>query len=132
VKAFLRCTTACHLIYLHPCRRDSNHAAVVTTAGVVIGQPPPPPSLSDHSISAPSSTEAPPPACENHQSGDDPCIADNDSPLPKYKRDLIQKMKILRQELHALQPQTGHCRIEVCREEIFEVRWLASLMAVMM
>ncbi|KAK2174098.1 hypothetical protein NP493_829g01003 [Ridgeia piscesae] len=44
----------------------------------------------------------------------------NESPLPKYKRDLVQKLKILRQELQAMQPQSGHCRIEVSREEIFE------------
>uniref|UniRef100_A0A4W5QLF7 HECT-type E3 ubiquitin transferase n=1 Tax=Hucho hucho TaxID=62062 RepID=A0A4W5QLF7_9TELE len=40
--------------------------------------------------------------------------------VPKYKRDLVQKLKILRQELSNQQPQAGHCRIEVCREEIFE------------
>jgi hypothetical protein len=31
-------------------------------------------------------------------------------------------MKILRQELQNLQPQGGHCRMEVSRDEIFEVR----------
>ena len=102
------------LFCLYVCRRDSNQAS----AGAVIGQPPPAP-LSDHLIPSPSSTEAPP-ACQNPQSGDDLCVADNDSPLPRYKRDLVQKMKILHQELRALQPQTGHCRIEVSREEIFE------------
>uniref|UniRef100_H3D9D2 E3 ubiquitin-protein ligase SMURF2 n=2 Tax=Tetraodon nigroviridis TaxID=99883 RepID=H3D9D2_TETNG len=40
--------------------------------------------------------------------------------VPKYKRDLVQKLKILRQELSQQQPPAGHCRIEVCREEIFE------------
>ncbi|KAK3091923.1 hypothetical protein FSP39_023756 [Pinctada imbricata] len=45
---------------------------------------------------------------------------ENDSPVPKYKRDLVQKMKILKQELQSLQPQGGHCRMEVSREEIFE------------
>ncbi|XP_014672884.1 PREDICTED: E3 ubiquitin-protein ligase SMURF2-like [Priapulus caudatus] len=45
---------------------------------------------------------------------------ENDSPVPKYKRDLVQKLKNLRAELQSLQPQTGHCRIEVSREEIFE------------
>ncbi|XP_064604075.1 E3 ubiquitin-protein ligase SMURF2-like isoform X1 [Liolophura sinensis] len=45
---------------------------------------------------------------------------ENSSPAPKYKRDLVQKMKILRQELQSLQPQAGHCRVEVSREEIFE------------
>lgn len=43
--------------------------------------------------------------------------------VPKYKRDLVQKLKILRQELSQQQPQAGHCRIEVSREEIFEVRF---------
>ncbi|KAK2152110.1 hypothetical protein LSH36_339g01013 [Paralvinella palmiformis] len=45
---------------------------------------------------------------------------ENESPLPKYKRDLVQKMKVLRQELHNMQSHAGHCRIEVSREEIFE------------
>uniref|UniRef100_A0A8C3SAE3 HECT-type E3 ubiquitin transferase n=1 Tax=Chelydra serpentina TaxID=8475 RepID=A0A8C3SAE3_CHESE len=40
--------------------------------------------------------------------------------VPRYKRDLVQKLKILRQELSQHQPQAGHCRIEVSREEIFE------------
>ncbi|KAF3846896.1 hypothetical protein F7725_003974 [Dissostichus mawsoni] len=35
--------------------------------------------------------------------------------VPKYKRDLVQKLKILRQELSQQQPQAGHCRIEVSR-----------------
>ena len=106
-----------HLSCICIFRRDSNQAAVVSSAAAVIGQPPPP--LSDQLIPPPSSTEAPP-TCQNPQSADDPCVADNDSPLPTYKRDLVQKMKILRQELHALQPQTGHCRVEVSRDEIFE------------
>lgn len=46
--------------------------------------------------------------------------------VPKYKRDLVQKLKILRQELSQHQPQAGHCRIEVSREEIFEVRIKAA------
>ncbi|XP_050561006.1 E3 ubiquitin-protein ligase SMURF1 [Spodoptera frugiperda] len=40
--------------------------------------------------------------------------------LPKYKRDLAAKARVLRAELQALQPQTGHCRIEVSRNEILE------------
>jgi hypothetical protein len=43
---------------------------------------------------------------------------ENESPVPKYKRDLVQKMKILRQELQNLQPQGGHCRMEVSRDEL--------------
>lgn len=45
---------------------------------------------------------------------------ENEQPLPKYKRDLVQKMKVLKQEISSLQPQTGHCRLEVSREEVFE------------
>ncbi|KAL4239440.1 E3 ubiquitin-protein ligase smurf2 [Mactra antiquata] len=45
---------------------------------------------------------------------------ENDNPVPKYKRDLVHKMKILKQEFQSLQPQGGHCRLEVSREEIFE------------
>lgn len=41
--------------------------------------------------------------------------------LPRYKRDLVAKMKILRTELQTMQPQSGHCRLEVSRTEIFEV-----------
>ncbi|XP_032589924.1 E3 ubiquitin-protein ligase Smurf1 [Drosophila grimshawi] len=40
--------------------------------------------------------------------------------LPKYRRDLVGKMKALRSELQTLQPQSGHCRLEVSRSEIFE------------
>ncbi|XP_034174941.2 SMAD specific E3 ubiquitin protein ligase [Osmia lignaria lignaria] len=40
--------------------------------------------------------------------------------LPKYKRDLVAKLKCLRAELNTLQPQSGHCRLEVSRNEIFE------------
>lgn len=40
--------------------------------------------------------------------------------LPQYKRDLVAKMKVLRSELSALQPPSGHCRLEVSRQEVFE------------
>ncbi|KAL1131164.1 hypothetical protein AAG570_012401, partial [Ranatra chinensis] len=40
--------------------------------------------------------------------------------LPKYRRDLVAKQNILRAELNSLQPQSGHCRLEVSRHEIFE------------
>ncbi|XP_045448525.1 E3 ubiquitin-protein ligase SMURF2 [Melitaea cinxia] len=45
--------------------------------------------------------------------------ADADA-LPRYKRDLAAKARVLRAELQALQPQTGHCRIEVSRNEVLE------------
>ncbi|XP_035208709.1 E3 ubiquitin-protein ligase SMURF2-like [Stegodyphus dumicola] len=44
----------------------------------------------------------------------------SDTPYSKQRRDLVQKLAALRQELHALQPQSGHCRLEVSREDIFE------------
>lgn len=40
--------------------------------------------------------------------------------LPKYRRDLVGKLRTLRTELQSLQPQSGHCRIEVSRAEILE------------
>jgi len=40
--------------------------------------------------------------------------------LPRYKRDLVAKMKVLRTELNNLQPGSGHCRLEVSRGEVFE------------
>ncbi|XP_011184621.2 E3 ubiquitin-protein ligase Smurf1 isoform X1 [Zeugodacus cucurbitae] len=40
--------------------------------------------------------------------------------LPKYRRDLVSKMRALRTDLQTLQPQSGHCRLEVSRNEIFE------------
>lgn len=43
-----------------------------------------------------------------------------ESELPKYRRDLVGKLRALRSELQALQPQSGHCRLEVSRAEIFE------------
>ncbi|XP_067005940.2 E3 ubiquitin-protein ligase SMURF2 [Anabrus simplex] len=46
-------------------------------------------------------------------------LLDSES-LPKYKRDLVAKQMVLRAELQALQPQSGHCRLEVSRTEIFE------------
>lgn len=47
-------------------------------------------------------------------------LLDGTELLPKYRRDLVGKMRALRNELQALQPQSGHCRLEVSRDEIFE------------
>uniref|UniRef100_A0A672N152 E3 ubiquitin-protein ligase n=1 Tax=Sinocyclocheilus grahami TaxID=75366 RepID=A0A672N152_SINGR len=48
-------------------------------------------------------------------------MEEGDGELPvRYERDLVQKLKVLRHELSLQQPQAGHCRIEVSREEIFE------------
>ena len=37
------------------------------------------------------------------------------------KRDLSYKLKILRIQLSSLQPSAGHCKLEISRQEIFEV-----------
>jgi hypothetical protein len=49
-------------------------------------------------------------------------VEDEELPAQRYERDLVQKLKVLRHELSLQQPQAGHCRIEVSREEIFEVK----------
>ena len=54
---------------------------------------------------------------QNKSSSSTPVIKDA---LPKYKRDLAAKEKMLRQALTELQPQSGHCRLEVSRREVFE------------
>ncbi|TDG40897.1 hypothetical protein AWZ03_012675 [Drosophila navojoa] len=85
---------------------------------------------------APTPTAAPPPANSNAGSTTatphrraTPHIVVPDLPqgllegadlLPKYRRDLVGKMRALRSELQTLQPQSGHCRLEVSRSEIFE------------
>ncbi|KAJ8678583.1 hypothetical protein QAD02_014370 [Eretmocerus hayati] len=66
------------------------------------------------------------PTTETQPTGNSQTVADlpkelmESELLPKYKRDLVAKLKCLRAELNALQPQTGHCRLEVSRNEIFE------------
>lgn len=47
-------------------------------------------------------------------------LLDGAESLPKYRRDLVGKIRSLRVELQASQPQSGHCRLEVSRQEIFE------------
>lgn len=41
-------------------------------------------------------------------------------PPPGSGRDLVHKMKTLRSQLNAMQPQTGHCRLETSRDNVFE------------
>ena len=60
------------------------------------------------------------PVIPHHISSDLPKELMESELLPKYKRDLVAKLKCLRAELNALQPQSGHCRLEVTRNEIFE------------
>ena len=47
---------------------------------------------------------------------------DSETPVPIYQRDLAMKLKLLNEELFTLKPASGHCRIEVSRSKIFEVR----------
>jgi E3 ubiquitin ligase SMURF1/2 len=47
-------------------------------------------------------------------------LAEEGESLPKYKRDLVAKLKIFRQELQTQQPPSGHCRLEVSRQDVFE------------
>ncbi|XP_045601991.2 E3 ubiquitin-protein ligase SMURF2 isoform X2 [Procambarus clarkii] len=58
----------------------------------------------------------------NNMSGSkEPAVIDVEADcLPKYKRDLVAKMKVLRAELQCLQPQSGHCRLDIPRGEVFE------------
>ncbi|VVC89078.1 unnamed protein product, partial [Leptidea sinapis] len=50
--------------------------------------------------------------------------------LPKYKRDLAAKARVLRAELQALQPQTGHCRIEVNPEHLSYFHFAGRILGV--
>lgn len=36
------------------------------------------------------------------------------------KRDLVHKMRTLQAQLKTIQPQTGYCRVDVSRENVFE------------
>jgi E3 ubiquitin ligase SMURF1/2 len=47
-------------------------------------------------------------------------LFENEECLPKYKRDLVAKMKVLRAEVSKLRLPNGHCRLEVSRQEVFE------------
>ncbi|KAG6454484.1 E3 ubiquitin-protein ligase SMURF2 [Manduca sexta] len=78
---------------------------------------PPPPGAGGTAAPSPAAAPAPAPAGPGAAPVPEPADADA---LPKYKRDLAAKARVLRTELQALQPQTGHCRIEVSRNEILE------------
>lgn len=41
------------------------------------------------------------------------------------RKNLVQKMSTLRKELSGLQPQSGHCKLEVSRKDIFEESFIA-------
>ena len=99
---------------------DNPSAGIAVPAAVLL------PSISvPSSASAPSSLLTPPggssagcPPLHPHPPTPD---EKHEEALPRYKRDLVAKIKILRTELQTMQPQSGHCRLEVSRAEIFEV-----------
>jgi len=41
-------------------------------------------------------------------------------PVIQNRKAMVAKMTMLKQELATLQPSHGHCRLEVCRDDIFE------------
>ncbi|XP_065659340.1 E3 ubiquitin-protein ligase SMURF2 isoform X2 [Hydra vulgaris] len=47
-------------------------------------------------------------------------ITEKNEELPQYRRDLLQKIKAFRAEIHLLQLDAGHFRIEVSRDDVFE------------
>lgn len=77
---------------------------------------------SSHQCQLKEPSQPPPPPSEGS-------VEDEELPAQRYERDLVQKLKVLRHELSLQQPQAGHCRIEVSREEIFEV-WGSGQLAV--
>ena len=57
----------------------------------------------------------------SNQDTSSPISSDNFPPPPPGSgRDLVHKMKTLRSQLNAMQPQTGHCRLETSRDNVFE------------
>lgn len=93
-----------------PQQPPSSHQTPTTPS-----RPEPPPPVERTNPTPP----APGPSGNNNDPKD--LLMDSSESLPKYRRDLVAKLKCLRTELHALQPQTGHCRLEVTRKDIFEV-----------
>ena len=115
----------------------SNNAVIMPTAATAL-QPPPSSRSSSSSAAAPNQTVSQriPVSSANHidnanalstlisptsaeQVSHPVCKIGKDE-LPQYKRDLAAKMKVLRSELTAMQPPSGHCRLEVSRQEVFE------------
>lgn len=54
---------------------------------------------------------ASPPAQPQHAMADLPHGLLDAELLPKYRRDLVGKLRAMRTELQTLQPQSGHCRL---------------------
>lgn len=69
-------------------------------------------------VSSPPSPASETPSSTNNSLGPTELI--DDESLPKYKRDLVSKINVFRSELANLHAQSGHCRLEVSRQEVFE------------
>lgn len=92
-----------------------NNAVVIqngSTAGPPLSASPTPPSSSPVAAATQSSSPVSSPTL--------PQALEDQGDLPKYSRDLVAKLKGLRAELQCLQPQSGHCRLDIPRKEIFE------------
>ncbi|PRD28874.1 UNVERIFIED_CONTAM: smurf2 [Trichonephila clavipes] len=101
-------------------RRSNGPDSNTTIPNGRVPDPPqviPPP---NHNLSANSSNNQPPPLPPPNPPPISLSTEISEMPYSKQRRDLVQKLAALRQELHALQPQSGHCRLEVSREDIFE------------
>lgn len=53
------------------------------------------------------------PSTDSTQTESPPNSQESTDFIPKFRRDLASKLKVLRTELTAMQPQSGHCRLEV-------------------
>ena len=101
----------------HQGRRSSSGSAAASPRRQL---PEPPANASNSNGREAASADQPDGAVASTPVPASPLLLEGMDMLPKYKRDLVAKIKVLRQELSTLQPQSGHCRLEVSRKEIFE------------
>ena len=102
----------------HQGRRSSSGSAAAASPRRQL--PEPPANMSNGNGREAASADQPDGAAASTPLPASPPLLEGMEMLPKYKRDLVAKIKVLRQELSTLQPQSGHCRLEVSRKEIFE------------
>ncbi|XP_040581330.1 E3 ubiquitin-protein ligase SMURF2 isoform X2 [Lepeophtheirus salmonis] len=96
----------------------------VSSSSSIISSPPPPPPPQTTSSSSSSVPNTPPviggPRCWPQDPLSIALHGGGTEFLPKFKKDLVAKIKVLRSELNNLQPQNGYCPLEVSRQEVFE------------
>lgn len=121
---------------VHHQRRSHSIGNLLADVGNAANLPPlPPPSTSSTTATTPAAAAAGTTTTTNgkvNTAGNDLQVLKNGiASLPSSqqakRRNLVQKLSTLRQELQAFQPQSGHCRIEVSREDIFEDSYRAIL-----